>query len=187
MRSPRLLPWASSSASQSHEAGEGVGGDVDQLEAGREVAVGVGADQAAVFLAGRLAEAPAALAAVAADPLVQIAAEGDRAALLQLAAVAVGLALALEPLRLLVGAGIALSLPRAAAVDAGVADRLPLAVHALEDAGRLGLDEPPLVAAALLGRWGRRILGNAHEIPPREPGGGPCERCRPVFRLADKT
>ena len=41
-----------------NEAGEGVGGDVAQLEAGREVAVGVGADQAAVFLAGRLAEAP---------------------------------------------------------------------------------------------------------------------------------
>jgi hypothetical protein len=108
-----------------HEAGQRVGGDVDQLEAGREVAVGVGADQASVFLAGGLAKAPAALAAVALDPLVQIAAKGDRAALLQLAAVAVGLALALDPLRRLVAAGVALSLLRAAAVDAGVADRRP--------------------------------------------------------------
>lgn len=87
-----------------NEAGKGVGGDVDQLEAGGEVAVGVGADQAPVFLAGELAEAPAALAAVAPDPLVQVAAEGDRASLLQLAAVAVGLTLALDPLRLLIGA-----------------------------------------------------------------------------------
>jgi hypothetical protein len=146
-----------------HEAGQRVGGDVDQLEAGGEVAVGIGADQAAVFLAGGLAEAPAALATVALDPLVQVATEGDRAALLQLAAVAVGLALALDPLRLLVAAGVALSLPRAAAGDAGVADRPPLAVDPLEDAGRLGLDEPPLVAAARFGRRGRRILGTAHE------------------------
>lgn len=58
---------------------------------------------------------------------------------------------------------MALSLPRAAAVDAGVADRAPVAVDPLEDAGGLGLDEPPLVAAALIGRRGRRILGNAHE------------------------
>lgn len=85
-----------------NEAGEGVGGDVDQLEAGREIAVGAGADQAPVFLAVCLAEAPTALAAVALDPLVQIATEGDRTALLQLPAVAVGLALALDPLRLLV-------------------------------------------------------------------------------------
>lgn len=70
-----------------------------------------GADQAPVFLAGGLTEAPAALAAVATDPLIQVAAERDRAALLQLAAVAVGLALALDPLRLLVGAGVALWLP----------------------------------------------------------------------------
>jgi hypothetical protein len=146
-----------------NEAGEGVGGDVDQLEAGREVAVGVGADQAAVFLASGLAEAPATLAAVALDPLAQVAAEGDRAALLQLAAVAVGLTLPLDPLRLLVGPGVALSLLRPAAVDAGVADRPPLAVDPLEDAGGLGLDEAPLVAAALIRRRGRRILETAHE------------------------
>lgn len=42
-----------------NEAGEGVGGDVDQLEAGREVGMGVGPNQAPVFLAGGLAEAPA--------------------------------------------------------------------------------------------------------------------------------
>ncbi|HEV7771004.1 MAG TPA: hypothetical protein VGO66_10185 [Solirubrobacterales bacterium] len=72
-------------------------------------------DQAAVFVAGVLAEAAAALAAIALDPLVQVAAEGDRAALLQLAAIAVGLALALDPLRLCVGAGVALSLPAGAA------------------------------------------------------------------------
>ena len=76
-----------------------------------EVAVGVGADQAPVFVAGVLAEAAAALAAVALDPFIEVAEEGDRVSLLQLAAVAVGLALALDPPRLLVGAGVALSLP----------------------------------------------------------------------------
>jgi hypothetical protein len=163
-----------------HEAGQRVGGDIDQLEAAREVGVGVGANQASVFVAGVLAEASAALAAVALDPLVQVATEGDRGPLLQLAAIAVGLALALDPLRLGVGAGVALSLLAGVAVDAGVADGPPRAVDALEDTGRLGLDEPPLVAAALLGRRGRRILGNAHEIPPREPWGGSFWRRRPV-------
>ena len=61
-----------------HEAGQRVGGDVDQLEAGREVGMGVVADQAAVFVAGVLAEAAAALAAVALDPFVEVAQEGDR-------------------------------------------------------------------------------------------------------------
>jgi len=146
-----------------HVAGQGVGAHVDQLQLAREVAVGVGADQATVFLAGALAEAAPALAAVALDPFIEVAQEADRRALLKLAAVAVGLALALEPLRLLEGAGVALSLPPGAAEDGDVADRPALAINALEDAGRLGLAEPPLVAAAGIGRVGRRILGNAHE------------------------
>lgn len=102
--------------------------------------MGVGADQPPVFVAGVLAEAAAALAAVALDPFVQIAEEGDCRALLQLAAVAIGLALALDPPRLLVGAGMALSLAPSGAKDADVANRPPRPVDALEDAGRLGLD-----------------------------------------------
>jgi hypothetical protein len=128
------------------------------------VAVGIGADQAAVFLAGALAEAASALAAIALDPFIDVAEEADGRGLLQFAAVAVGLALALDPLRLLVGAGVALSLPPGTAEDADVADRPPRAVHALEDARHLRLLEPPLVAAAWIGRVGRRILGNAHEL-----------------------
>ena len=122
-----------------HEASQRVGAHVGQLQLAREVAVGVGADQAAVFVAGVLAEAAPALAAVALDPFIEVAEEADRRALLQLAAVAVGLALALDPLRLVVGAGVALSLPPGAAEDGDVADRLALPVYALEDAGRLGL------------------------------------------------
>jgi hypothetical protein len=48
--------------------------------------------------------------------------EADRRALLQLAAVAIGLALALDPLRLLVGAGVTLSLSPGTAEDADVAN-----------------------------------------------------------------
>lgn len=44
-----------------------------------------GADQAAVFLAGVLAKAAATLAAVALNPFVEVAQEGDRRAPLQLA------------------------------------------------------------------------------------------------------
>jgi hypothetical protein len=146
-----------------HEAGQRIGAHVDQLQLAREVAVRVGADQAAVFLTGALAESAPALTAVALDPFIDVVEETDRRALLQLAAVAVCLALALDPLRLLVGAGVALSLSPGAAEDADVADRPPGTVHALEDAGGLGLAEPPLVAAAWIGRSGRRILGNAHE------------------------
>ena len=40
-----------------HEAGEGVGAHVGQLQLAGEVAVGIGADQAAIFLAGALAGA----------------------------------------------------------------------------------------------------------------------------------
>jgi hypothetical protein len=143
-------------------------------------------DQAAVFVAGVLAEATASLTAVALDPFVEVAQERDRRALLQLAAVAVGLALALDPPRLLVGASVALSLLSGAAEDAGVADRPALAVDALKDAGGLGLDEPPLVAAASNGLRGRRILGNAYELVPREPGAGRCRGAAP-FDVADKT
>src|ERR1700679_1607907 len=157
-----------------------VSAHVGELQLAREVAVRVGGDRPPVFVAGVLAEAAAALSAVALDPFVEIAQEGDRRALLQLATVAVGFALALEPPRRLIGAGVALSLLARAAEDADVADRLPLAVYALEDAGGLGLDEPPLVAAAWNGRRGRRILRNAHELTPREPGGGPLSRRRPV-------
>lgn len=135
-----------------HEAGQRVGAHVNQLQLPREVAVRVGADQAAVFLAGVLAETSPSLAAVALDPFIDVAEEADRRALLTLAAVAVGLALALDPLRLLVGASVALSLPAGAAENGDVADGPALAVNALEDAGRLGLPEPPLVAAAWIGR-----------------------------------
>jgi hypothetical protein len=139
------------------------GGELGQLQLAREVGMGVGGDQAAVFVAGVLPEATTALAAVALNPLVQIAEEGDRRALLQLAAVAIGLALALDPPRFPIGAGVALSLAPRATEDADVADRLALAIHALEDARRLRLPQPPLVAATWDGLGGRRILGNAHE------------------------
>ncbi|HVO53119.1 MAG TPA: hypothetical protein VMT37_01770 [Solirubrobacterales bacterium] len=78
-----------------HEAGELEGGDVDQLQLGREVGRGVAGDQPPVFVAGVLAEAAAALTAIALDPFIEERQEGDRRRLLQLAAVAVGLALAL--------------------------------------------------------------------------------------------
>ena len=169
-----------------HEPGQRVGRDVDQLEAGREVGMGEGADQAAVFVAGVLTEAAAALAAVALDPLVQITAEGDRRALLQLAAVAVGLALALDPLGLLVAAGVALSLSPAGAEDADVADRPALAVDALEDARRLRLSQPPIIAAAWTALAGRRTLGNAHEHHLVSRGRVVCA-APPHLTFADKT
>lgn len=78
-----------------HEAGQRVGAHVGQLQLAQEVTVGVGADQAAVFLAGALAEAAPSLAAVALDPFIDVAEEADRRGLLQLTAVAVSLALAL--------------------------------------------------------------------------------------------
>jgi hypothetical protein len=81
------------------EVGKVVGGQVDQLQPAGEVWTGVGGDQAAVFVAGVLAEAAPSLAAVALDPLIEKTQEGDRRALLQLAAVAVGLALTLDPSR----------------------------------------------------------------------------------------
>ena len=169
-----------------HEAGQRVGAQVDQLQLALEVAVRVGVDQTAVFLAGALAEAAPSLAAIALDPFIDVAKEADRRALLELTAVAVCFALALDSPRLLVGAGVALSLPARAAEDADVADRPPCAVHALEDAGRLGLSEPPLVAAAWIGNRDRRILGSAHELLPREPGAGRSTGAAP-FALSDKT
>jgi hypothetical protein len=146
-----------------HKAGQRIGAHVGQLQLAREVAVRVGADQAAVFFAGAFAEAAPSLAAVALDPFIDVTEEADRRALLQLAAVPVGFALALDPPRRLIGAGTALALPAGAAEDADVADHVALSAEPLEDARGLGLDEPPLVTAAWTGRRSRRILGNAHE------------------------
>jgi len=67
-----------------HKAGQRVGAHVGQLQLAEEVAVGVGADQAAVFLAGALAEAAPPLTAVALDPFIDVAEEADGRALLQL-------------------------------------------------------------------------------------------------------
>ena len=66
---------------------------------------------------------------------------------LELAAIAVGLALALDPARRVVGAGVSLALLAGDSKDGDVADRGAVAVDSLEDAGRLGLAESPLVAA----------------------------------------
>ena len=93
-----------------HEAGELESGHVDQLQLGREVRVGVLGDQPPVFVAGVLAEAATALAAIALDPFIEEAQEAGRRRLLELAAVTVGFALALDPPRRLVGAGVALAL-----------------------------------------------------------------------------
>src|ERR1044072_3847663 len=169
-----------------HVAGQRVGAHVDQLQLAREVAGSVGADQAAVFLAGALAEAAPSLAAVALNPFIDVTQEADGRALLKLATVAVGLALALDSLRLLLGAGVAPFLPPGAAENAYVTDGPAFAVHTLEDAGRLSLPEPPLVAAAWISLRGRRILGNAHELVPREPGAGRSTGAAP-FALSDKT
>ena len=79
-----------------------------------------------------------------------------------------------------------LSLPPCGAEDADVADRLALAVHALEDARRLGLAEPPLIAAAWIGHRGRRILRNAHEHHLMGRGRVVCA-APPRLTFADKT
>jgi hypothetical protein len=157
---PALLLFVGQPVEESREP---EGGQLGQLQLAREVRMGVRPDQPPVFVTGVLAEATAALAAVALDPLVEVAQEGDRHALLQLTTIAVGFALALDPSRPLVGAGVALSLAPRATEDADVADRPVLAIHALEDAWRLRLPQPPLVAATWNGLGGRRILGNAHE------------------------
>src|SRR5207237_5394838 len=128
-------------------SGELVGGYVDQLQLGREVRMGVAADQPPVFVAGVLAEAATALPAIALHPLIEEGQEGDRARLLEPPAVAVGFALALDPARRVEGAGASLPLLAGDFDDGDVTDDVALAIHALVDARRLGLDEPPLVAA----------------------------------------
>ena len=164
-----------------HEAGELVGGDVSQLQPLGEVAVGVAPDQPPVFVAGVLAEA-AALAAVALDPLVEVGQERDRRVRLQHAPVAVALAAPLDPPRLLVGAGAPLALLARHFDHGDVADGRALAVDPPVHARGLGLSQPPLVATASISRRGRRILGNAYEHSPREPG-----RAVPAVPLASEV
>ena len=162
-----------------HEPGEPVGRHVDQLEPAGEVAARVVGDQPSVLVACVLPEAASTLSAVALDPLVEVAQERDRRPLLQLAAVAIGLALALDPARLVIRAGVALSLLARDAEDDHVADHLAVAADPFEDAGRLGLAEPSTVAAAWTLLGCRRTIHRAHELSPRGPGAGRCSGAAP--------
>jgi len=108
--------------------------------------MGVGRDQAPVLVARVIAEASAPLALVALDPFVEEPQEPDFALLAQLATVAVGLVPALDPPRLLVGAGATLPLPAGDFDHGDVADHLPVRIDPPVDPGGLGLPQPPPVA-----------------------------------------
>src|SRR5437868_2400114 len=119
----------------------------------REVLVGVALQEPPVLISSPLAEASTALAAVALNPLLEVGAQRDRRALLQLAAVAVGLALPLDPARLVERSGELLALATAGAVDHDV--RPTASVYAR----RLRSHELALVGACSVGGAHRRTLG----------------------------
>jgi hypothetical protein len=102
--------------------------------------MGVVGDKPPVFVVRVLAEAATTLAAIALDPLIEKGAKGDRRRLLELATIAVGVTLALDPPRRTIGAGASLALLAGHFDHGDVADDVAFAIDALVDAGRLGLD-----------------------------------------------